>query len=151
MTVSTIPLLKIEGMKEKEIKFCHLYLMNGNNIGEAAKEAGYKSTINPSKIFALPRVQAYLIQQMSKIEENLNITFDWKVKKLATVIDKSFVRDENGNEVEVKDARAVIGAISELNKMQGHIAPTKQVNINANLDMEPEDFKKLVAEYEREY
>ena len=68
--------------------------------------------------------------------ENLQATFEWKVKKLVELVELCTPSTAESH----KDTNpgSTISAISELNKMQGHYAPDRSVTASLNIEGDPE-------------
>lgn len=92
--------------------------------------------------------------------------FTWKTEKLKQIIEvnvpgqqtNTVDYNDNGQVVQQNSGRynygAAIAAISELNKMQGHYAATKTVNVDLKVDADMRKLKelsdKLLIEYKKE-
>lgn len=76
--------------------------------------------------------------------EKLEISAEWKMQQLKELIEGCM----NGQASEAKlHPSGVIGAIAELNKMQGHYAPEKREITHDG----PTKATELTNEYERDY
>lgn len=135
----------------KEQIFVDSYLGDANfNASEAARMANYSARsvgAIGNETLQKPKIQEYIAKKVQDKLNKLDITFEWKVKKLKEVAEVSLVGDANGK---IYPAAAV-SAISELNKMQGDHAPVKTANLNVNVDSSLEDVYELIKLYQKEY
>ena len=135
------------GLTSKEMKFCTAYLSNGLHISNALQAAGYVTTTKGSKTHTLlkrPKIQRYLAIRIKALEKKEIATVEWKMDKLVGITE----RTEEGK------PQVAISAISELNKMQGHYAPTQVQQTNLNLDVDVIKLKQindLVNEKQKDY
>lgn len=105
-----------------------------------------------------PLIKDYIKKSMERIEKKLDITFDKKADLLWRAAmrcyglsDEDVERIKAGEQVKPVfefNASALTGAIAELNKMQGHHAPTKTANVNTDAEMEKVD--DYIKQYERD-
>lgn len=132
---------------EMQKKFCEAYLVNGRNAMAAAREAGYgKSYANnkSSQILNSTVVKQYLRKRLEKVDKKLEVTFDWKIKRLKQIANKH----ENN---------IAVSAISEMNKMQGHYSPDKHVNANININSDADliqvrdVMQQIAKKHEKDY
>jgi phage terminase small subunit len=143
----------------RELKFCEIFLnqpADRKNVYQAAIEAGYAPTtakVNSHKILLRDRVQEYLRERVKPADNELALTFDRKVEKLATLVKWGIPTD--GREVNPVHAKIAIMAINEINKMQGHYAAEKHVNVNINADTDIKALKELaqnlLEQHKKEY
>jgi phage terminase small subunit len=134
------------GLTTMQMKFCNHYLANGHKANLAAETAGYKSkALNKGdQVLKHPLVQKYLANRIKQLQKNVEVTVDWKMGKLVNITE----RTEDGK------PQVAISAISELNKMQGHYAPTQVQQTNLNLDLDVLKLKEindLVNEKQKDY
>lgn len=124
---------------------------------EAARFAGYPHPEkNWNKVENSKRMKHMLSKHAPKV---FNVaTPDWKVNKLVKVVERH-IPDELPESVEMMgedgkpvlrignqpDARTGIAAIAELNKMQGHYAPTQNQNVNVNVSADMKEAKEIAA------
>lgn len=129
----------------KQKLFCKAYLANGYNASQAALTAGYSKTavgeIGHENLKKL-QIKEYIAKRMDKIEEKLDITFEWKARMLKECADKC-MQGEADKDGKVHPS-GVIGAIAELNKMQGHYEPEKK-------EIYQKDISELINKHSKEY
>jgi phage terminase small subunit len=119
---------------------------NGFNATKAALKAGYREKSahsTGSENLRKPEIKKAIDNLQRKVEEKMEMTFEWKLEKLKKAIDAGLVDSEEG--VEIKNASLFLGAMSESNKMQGHYAAEKKVNetsIKENLELLNEFIEK---------
>lgn len=142
-------------LNERERKFCIAYLTNGQVMQQAALTAGYSEEYAAKNSFRLmqkPYIKDYIEKRLAQMDKELGVTFEWKVKKLKSVIDRAIPDDEIESDL---SASVGISAIQELNKMQGHHSAEKRVNTNLNSDTDVENVKELmeglIAKHDKSY
>ena len=128
-----------KGLTHKEHMFCMEFFRNGGNALAAAKKAGCLS----SKMMMRDKVRNFIRRKAQKLEDKINITASWKMEKLKKII------EDHAGCLNTKNASIVINAISELNKMQGDYAPTKQ--LTGHFVIEFSQIKQLVDSCQQEY
>ncbi len=141
-------------LSNREQVFCESYLGNGYNGMQAAITAGYSNKGDSAKVIACkllkePKIKAYIDSKISKQTEKMGATFEWKIQKLIDCINCAMV-EQKGKPVLV-NSKALLGAIAELNKMQGHYSAEKIVTTNINADTDVKDAKDLTEQYRRPY
>ena len=109
-------------MTPKQDKFVKAYLLNGGNATKAAKSAGYKGGERTLQMvghenLSKPIIMDELFKHKAKANKKFSISFEQKQKILVQNIKLA-----QG----LGQISAATGAISELNKMDGHYAPTRQ-------------------------
>lgn len=123
--------------------------------------AGYRTKYGDKmgvELMRNPLIKDYIKKSMERIEKKLDITFDKKADLLWRAAmrcyglsDEDVERIKAGEQVKPVfefNASALTGAIAELNKMQGHHAPTKTANVNTDAEMEKVD--DYIKQYERD-
>lgn len=120
----------------REKRFVKEYLAC-NNGAEAARRAGYSEATARTiahEMLNKPKIAVAIAEENQFIEEKLEITAELKRKMLLKIANRCIqeepVLDREGNptgEYQFKAGDA-IRALAELNKMQGHLAPTKTEN-----------------------
>lgn len=136
-------------LTQKQKLFCKAYLANGYNATQAAITAGY-SEANADKIgsnlVGKSRIKEEIEKHTQKIEEKLDITFEWKLKKLKQVVEYS----EQGKTTKEGhiNGQVIVSAIDQMNKMQGDHSGEKRTNYNINADADVERVKSEIAEQE---
>lgn len=125
-------------LKPRQIRFLNYYFAGKTRV-EAYKLAGYKHKQADSAAWRLCNTDP--VQKYIKLCKE-------KMKPIATYADKVNLLWEIANNSHEKDI--AIKAISELNKMQGDIAPiqTQSVHINTNATLE--DIRNARLEYKKE-
>ena len=112
--------------------FCSAYIRNGFVIKDAAIEAGYSPLVASTQAYKLlqnPAIKQAVSKAIVKAENRLGLTFEWKLKKLKTVID-SIIPDNDFKPS--KHTKIALQAISELNKMHGDYAPDKHLRLTVD-------------------
>lgn len=142
----------------KQKAFVTEYLKNGLNGAQAILDAGYDTDrINAATAaygqLKKPAVRAALDQELARLENELGITLDYKAQKLKTIVDRAIPDEPYFGAGE--HYKTGISAIAELNKMQGHYAPNKNVNVNVNAEGSLEQLRDVMdgiaKQYEKEY
>lgn len=111
--------------------FCDAYLISGNGK-QAALQAGY-SPIAASwcRLLTNKKVINYLSQKKSMLDEKLEKGVKWKHDNLVAIVE--CVIPPNG-EIDKQYMNTAINAMAEDNKMFGHYAPEKKIQINITED-----------------
>lgn len=142
----------------KQRAFVSEYLTNGLNGAQAVLDAGYETDrINAPTIahnqLRKPAVQEAVEQELAMMEVDHGITFDYKIGKLKTIVERTIPDD--GFYGAADGYKTGISAIAELNKMQGHYAAEKRVNVNVNAEGNLEQLKEImdgvIKQNEREF
>lgn len=130
-----------------------LGIAQGLNYRQAALKAGYKG-YHPKPMYGNPRLRHEVLKLMEEQIERAKVSQVWKMLKLKRCADVSMpddFKDLSEFEKELVSATNAISAIAELNKMQGHYAPTKTVNAQIVNEADTEELKQLIEEHKREY
>lgn len=149
--------MSLTELKPREKVFCQLYLQNGRVGAPAAKEAGYSGNgaMAAMRLLRKPQVQEFLAKYEKtvekKAEKELEVTVEWKMSKLKQCVEACLRDDPETGEQKLYSAPGFIGAISELNKMQGHYAPEKSINAHFVGSTEQQEVEVLVKKYDKEY
>lgn len=149
------------GLTDKQLHFCKYYLINGFNATRAATQAGYKGSHRNRVGVGLmmkPHIKAYIKKSMDRVEKKLDITFDKKADLLWRAAMRCYgLSDDDVERIKAGEhvkplfefnATALTSAIAELNKMQGHHAPTKTANVNTETGLDKVD--DYLKQYEKE-
>lgn len=142
----------MQKLTKKQELFCKAYLANGFNGTQAAIKAGYSEDSAreiASENLTKPNIQDFINKRMQKVEEKLEITAEWKMQKLKQCVELA-MPDKDGVTV-LANHKALLGAIVELNKMQGHYAAERTFNTTVTVDADLESAKELAQKYRREY
>lgn len=88
-----------------------------------------------------PHVKYAIDQHRAKIEQQSLVTFEKKVKLLWKIAEECMTPHEvidhrTGNVTTKIEPEVTIKALAELNKMQGHYAPEKHINMNVEGSIE---------------
>lgn len=138
--------------------FCMLYIENGNNCYKAACDAKYsvKSAHTTACILMKkPAVITFIAKKLNEINDKLEVTFEYKIKKLVSVVDFSIPDDLSSkiascdaedisddditiHAAKIKAATLGVSTIAELNKMQGHYSAEKHISANLNVEVDAE-------------
>jgi phage terminase small subunit len=139
----------------KQKLFCEEYLTNGRMARQAAIKAGFaesSAATRATNMLDLAHVRNYLKYRMEKQSKEIESTFDWKLKKLTNVTNK-FIPDDI--EHIGKGVAYGLSAITEMNKMEGHYAAEKHVNIDLHADLDlkkiEETARQAQLKYKRDY
>ncbi len=156
---------KIDKLEErltvKERLFCKNYLAN-NFVGkDAALTAGFSEKSAKCIAYQLlkkPRIKKYLSKRLKEVEKKLDIKFEQKIELLWKTAERCYgLKEEELERLRSGETlkgvfefqpEALIKAVAELNKMQGHYAEQKAP------DNTEEDAKKLdeeIKKHERDY
>lgn len=144
-------------LKPRDKKFCLIYMKNGRIGAHAAKEAGFSGdgAMAAMRLLRKPTVQEFLARYEKKVEakiiKDIEVSVDWKIGKLKQCIDACLRVDPETGEQKLYSAQGFIGAMSELNKMQGHYAPEKTLNAHFVGSTEQQEVEQLVKQYDKEY
>lgn len=144
----TIKKYKPRALTAQQLAFCEAYLA-GESAQKSAILAGYNSPDRAaSYLLRTKRIKDYLHKQQSRVV-SAPITIEYKLDKLKTVVDQ-FIPD---SDLKVNEVKVGISAIAELNRMQGHYAPDKSMNLNVNADAQAtkELIERLESEHKSEY
>ncbi len=149
------PLKKSASVRQGELlelmppryKLFAVCFMQGMDGAKAAAMAGYIKSPKQSanKILKNRYVAEYIAVTQEYMRELMPASFEWKINKLVKCVDASIPEEGEIN------VQAGVCAISEMNKMQGHYAPTKNLNLNANVEANRDEVRGLLEQYKREY
>ena len=137
----------------QQLRFCRYFLAHGYHPAESAQFAGYrtKNYANVGRsVLCQPGVKYFIRSEMAKMNEELKIDFEWKMRKLKLAVDYSIPENEpiTDDDYSRMNLRAGISAISEMNKMQGDYAPVKMDNTHR---VDEEKIEEIRKELERPY
>lgn len=140
------------GLNYRVNLFIAHYLANGFFAGDAAFKAGYSKTSAKSignQLLLEATVKEEVERVVEKKLEELDITADWKMSILKEVAEKCLVGEN------LKDGfmvpQGVISSVAELNRMQGHYSPDKNLNFNANVEVDDVVFARLIEKNEKDH
>lgn len=142
--------LRRERRKEQYLRFAEEYFANGYKLADAAIAAGStkeQAPINAFRWIRRPEVVEYLRLRKKRLQDNTDITFAWKMKKLKACIESSILVTMKDEEI-VLDPKSVIAAIGELNKMQGHYA-ANQIEMTQNINIT--EIRATIEKLKKEY
>ena len=147
-------------LTDKQLKFIQYRYIDGLNLSDAVIKAGYECKNSEyansigCQLQRSSKIKAYVSDMkqgrslMPKFNDGqvavLVDDYNWKVNKLKLVVNRS-IPDELPDSIEARRllrAGEGLAAIAELNRMQGHIAPTKSVNVDIKAD---DDIKRLLT------
>jgi AAA15 family ATPase/GTPase len=140
-----------KSISQKEKIFCLNYLANGNNATRAYIDAGYSENgarVTAHQTLKRQHIKEFLSKFVDEKVRKLEITFEWKLEKLKQCVEAAMLEDPETGQVLLDNHSALLGAITELNKMQGHYAATKVDTIHT-LDF-ADELKELIRQNERE-
>ncbi|WP_218813990.1 hypothetical protein [Rickettsiella endosymbiont of Dermanyssus gallinae] len=108
-------------------------------------------TVKQTKLcqaYAIPPHNATQTAQ-PRLENTVTVNHAWKLEKLKQIVD-TFL-PAGSDFLEAKDVNSAIQAIAEMNKMQGHYAAEKHMNLNVAVDTDIEQLEKLIEKYRKDY
>ena len=124
-------------MNERQQRFVQEYVTNGFNAHRAAIDAGYSAHTALVRSFKMPlspsikpAIAKGIAHTHQVLENELKITVSKKANWLIAIIERVLDKDMPD---QYKDA---IKAIAELNKMQGHHAPSRSLSITLDATKE---------------
>ena len=123
----------MDKLTQKQYDFTINYIKNGFNAYQAALSAGYSPTysnIHAHKMLEHPIVKKHIQKAYQKLDRKIDITVEWKAKKLKRIVDN--ILPDDGSPDLVACYKDAIKAINELNKMQGDYAVTKTLNVTVD-------------------
>lgn len=138
----------------RERKFCLLYLANGQDAKHAYIDAGYSpngAAVTAHQALKRPHIKNFIAKHIKKVEKKMEITIEYKIKKLKQCIEAAMIEDPDTGKVILDNHSALLGAISELNKMQGHYSAEKIQNLHIVAEAEGKDIKVLTKQFERPF
>ena len=95
--------VKASDLTEKQYEFCELYLANGMNGTQAAKEVGYsRPTSQAGRLLSKPTIKAYLSKRRSEIIDQIEITREELLSKIKRTLDfnlMKYARSGNGKSI----------------------------------------------------
>jgi phage terminase small subunit len=137
-----------EQLTFKQQRFVKAYLCNGGNALQAALTAGYSKRSAPQisvENMQKPLIKDYLLQQRKLMERKAGLTPEYLYGKLKDCIELSITEEEGKKEL--KNHNALLGAISEVNKMQGNYAKEKtEVTVEVSNKTD-----ELIDKYKKDY
>jgi hypothetical protein len=146
-----------KNLNSMQKRFIVEYVLNDGQGTAAARAAGYKN-INAGNVacelLAKPRIKEMVKElralQKKKLEEHLDVTFDWKLRKLKFVMQQG-LPEEEGQEIDPELAAIGLRAMELANKMQGHNAPEKHATLNLHADADMKMVSNITQLYLKEY
>jgi phage terminase small subunit len=121
--------MAVRKLTPKQYAFVNNYVLNGFNARQAALDAGYSNSYAEAQSYVLvkhPAVSEHLKNAYNEAEEKTEITFEWKLAKLKRIIN-AYEKSPLS-----QDAKVVIAAVAELNRMQGDYEPSKSINLSVD-------------------
>jgi phage terminase small subunit len=135
-------------LTDKQKAFCDAYLISGD-VKQASIASGYTlKGMSAYRLLKMVKVDKYLKARKSQLDKQVEKGFKWKANKLNTIVE--CIVGETKDEVDKQYANTAIGAISELNKMCGHYAPTKTIQVNLNDDPHIKRLNEVTCEIMKE-
>ncbi len=139
------------GLTIKQTKFCQNYSIPPHNATQAAISAGYSPHIAKtigSRLKTNSKIQKYLKSLQSDLENQMTVSYEWKLNKLKQVVE-AFIESKEG--LSSNKVNSAIQAISEMNKMQGHYSAEKHVNFNMKTDPDLQQLEDLIKQHAKDY
>lgn len=138
-------------------RFIVEYVLNDGQGTAAARAAGYtnKNAGNLAvELLAKPRIKEMVQElrtlQKKKLEEHLDVSFDWKLRKLKYAMQQG-LPEEEGQPLDPELAAIGLRAMELANKMQGHNAPEKHATLNLHADTDMQTITHITQLYLKEY
>lgn len=145
-------------LKPQHKLFADIYRAE-RNATLAAIRAGFSekaAKVQGCKLLKHPLVAAYIAEQdkviVTNVKKSVSGSLAWKRKKLIKIVKELSIA------IDAKTAKPVIGAIAELNKMDGHYSAEKVINTNLNVDTDLEQVaiasrnaEEMLAKHRREF
>lgn len=146
-------------LNPQEQLFIDAYRSNGRNGSKAAVTAGYSrktARIQACNLLKRENIRTAIAEEDKKIvtsiKKSVKGSASWKRRKLVKIA------DQLSDVIDFKNAKAIIGAIAELNKMDGDYAPEKVLNANLNVDTdlqkvseESRKAQEIISKYRSKY
>lgn len=134
--------------------FAQAYI-KGATAKDAALSAGYSpKSASQAATHTLknPLVRSMITRAQNHTEREAKFSFNWKLNKLGKVVD-SGIPDNTEEEPLLVDVpvAAALTAITIMNKMQGHEAAEKHVNVNLEAEADKEILEELIKKNEKDY
>lgn len=139
------------GLTIKQTKFCQNFIIHPHNATQSAIAAGYSPHIAKtigSRLKTNPKVQKYLKSLQSDLENQMTVSYEWKLNKLKQIVE-AFI--ESKEDLSPHKVNSAIQAISEMNKMQGHYSAERHVNFNIKTDPDLQQLEDLIKQHGKEY
>lgn len=138
----------------KQEAFVRHYLANGGNGTDAARQSGYKGSDSVLSGIARenlrkPQIAELMASEREKLKQTTGATAEAKRTLLWHIAKTCSKRAED--DVKLVDPKAAIGAIAELNKMDGDLAAIKTDNKNTHSfeDMSDDELSRRLEALER--
>ncbi|WP_083827774.1 terminase small subunit [Rickettsiella massiliensis] len=145
------------GLTQRQFAFYNMLIKQMNGTGkmdakQAAIAAGYCSTSASriaSRLLKKTEGQVYLKSIQQNSTHSALITIDWVMEKLVRTV-RAGISDDGS--INYNALPCSIRAISEINKIKGHYAPDKKVNLNMTMDdVQFDKAKELARKYTKAY
>lgn len=139
---------KLKPLTEKQYSFVTNYIKNGFNAYQAARDAGYSEYFARTKTLTLvehPNIKHRIEKAFQKVEQRIEVSFDWRINKLKRLID-AIIPDDTTKAINVRQGKTAIAAMAELNKMFGDYAPDKRLSVT--VDATKERLQEARRQYE---
>lgn len=145
------------GLTQKQFSFYNNLIEQMKTTGkmnppQAAIDAGFSPnhvSKMASNLLKKPEGQAYLQSIQQKPIAKATASLEWVMNKLTNIVNLDVQKDGMPN---YQALQCVLKAIGEINKIKGHYAPDKKVNLNMTMDdVQFERAKQLAKKYTREF
>ena len=137
-------------LNEMQQSFVINYIKNGFNATQAALKAGYSDSYartNSDYLVNTPAIKERITKALNKIDRKIEISFEYRMKKLRRIID-DFIPDDKKIELSPLKVKTALQAMAEINKMYGDYAPDKQLKVTVDMTHDKlKDIKKQYEEY----
>lgn len=138
-----------DGLTARQRKFVLEYLKNGGNGAAAIISAGYETknpAVRANTLLEAPHVKDFLNNRRSILNRRALLTAEDKLERLQHVMNRAIPLHEDLKSKE--EVELGLKAMDMSNRMQGHYAADKQVNVN--IDSTLEKVRELTQELIKE-
>jgi phage terminase small subunit len=145
------------GLTQRQFDFFNIIINQMQETGkmnpsQAAIQAGYSNKgaeVVACKLLKKPEGQTYLKSLQKNHIDKATASLEWVMDKLTNIVNLEVQKDGMPN---YQALQCVLKAIGEINKIKGHYAPDKKVNLNMTMDdVQFERAKQLAKKYTREF
>lgn len=140
-------------LSPQQIKFCEAFVAN-EYPSVAAKIAGYKSPARASAyLLKCKRITDYIAVLIGN-KVDVPVTFEKKAKVLSDLMDTAITDNIDNfksgleNNINIQLVDRGLEAIKELNKMQGHYAPTQSQSVQVTVKETADKLREARKQYD---
>jgi len=144
-------------LTDKQFAFFNILIKQMETLGEmhpkqAAIEAGYSengAAVSACRLLKSEYGQTYLKSLHKDVKSSSVASLEWVMDKLTNIVNFDVQKDGLPN---YQALQCVLKSVAEINKIKGHYAPDKKVNLNMTMDdVQFERAKQLAEKYTRKY